>query len=733
MSTALHKHHDHHHHHHDPAPAMPKAKLNGTAAWTCPMHSEILRKQAGHCPLCGMALEPIQPVEEDFGPEFRAMFFRFWVSLALTLPLFALAMAYNLAGPLLEPFISPRIAVGLQFDLATVVVLWGGWPFFVRAGQSVFNRRLNMFSLIALGTGIAYLYSVFAAFRPEIFPASFRAPDGAVPLYFEAAAVIITFVLLGQVLELRARAKTGHAIRTLLDLAPKRARLIHDDGTEESISLDEIKVGHLLRVRPGEKIPVDGSIIEGHSIIDESMITGEPLPIEKIEGSRVTGGTLNGTGSFVMVAEHVGPQTLLARIVQMVSEAQRSRAPVQALADQVASWFVPAIIVIAIITFIAWATFGPPPKMGFAMLNAIAVLIIACPCALGLATPMSIMIGTGRGAQMGILIKNAEALQAMEKIDTLVLDKTGTLTEGRPRLARLIPAHGFDESKLLRFIASLERNSEHPLAAAITEGAEERGLGFMHVTDFHYESGKGVYGRIEGKRIAIGNRALLSALNVELGSLLQQSANLRADGTTVMFIAFDNRAAGLVIVTDPLKKNTTEILAELRSEGLRTVMLTGDSRITAEAVAQKIGIKNVMAEVQPDQKAAIIRKIQDSGRHVAMAGDGINDAPALARADVGIAMGNGTDVALETAPITLIKGDLRGILRARRLARAVMRNVRQNLFFAFVFNALAVPLAAGVLYPFCGLLLNPMIAAAAMSLSSALVVTNALRLQVIKI
>jgi Cu+-exporting ATPase len=625
--------------------------------------------------------------------------------------------------------LSPRAAAGVQLALATPAVLWGGWPFFQRGWDSLRNRSLNMFTLIALGTGVAYLYSVAAAVMPGIFPASFRGPDGGVPLYFEAASVITALVLLGQVLELRARSQTGGAIRALLDLAPKQARLLREDGSEADVPLEAIMPGNRLRVRPGEKVPVDGMVLDGRSSIDESMITGEPLPVEKSPGDNVTGATVNTTGSFVMRAERVGSDTVLARIVHMVVEAQRSRAPIQKLADKVSGWFVPAVVLVAIASFAGWSIFSPPPAMGFGLLNAVAVLIIACPCALGLATPMSIMVGTGRGAHAGVLVRNAEALEAMERVDTLVVDKTGTLTEGRPRLVGVVPVGGVAENELLRLAASLERASEHPLAAAIVDGAEERGFVLTTATDFASETGRGVTGTVEGKRVAVGNSALFAALGIDPGELTERAEALRRDAQGVMMIAVEGNAAGLVAVADPVKENARAALAKLREDGIRIVMLTGDSRTTADAVARQLGIDEVFAEVLPDQKAAAVKRLQDEGRFVGMAGDGINDAPALAQAQVGIAMGTGTDVAMDSAAVTLVKGDLQGIARARHLSRAVMRNIRQNLFFAFVFNALAVPIAAGVLYPFTGLLLNPMIASAAMSLSSVTVVTNALRLR----
>ncbi len=653
---------------------------------------------------------------------------RFWFGVALSLPLAALVMGEHFVEHML---LTPRAMVWLQLVLATPVVLWGGWPFFARGWASLVNRRLNMFTLIALGTGVAYVYSLVAALLPGIFPASFRLPDGTVPVYFEPAAVIVTLVLLGQVLELRARAQTGGAIRALLDLAPKTARLVRDDGAEADIALDEVVPGNRLRVRPGEKVPVDGVVLEGRSAVDESMITGEPIPSEKSPGDKVTGATVNGTGSFVMRAERVGSDTLLARIVQMVAEAQRSRAPIQALADTVSGWFVPAVVAVAALSFVVWSIWGPPPAMGFGLVNAVAVLIIACPCALGLATPISIMVGTGRGARAGVLVKNAEALELMEKIDTLVVDKTGTLTEGRPRLVGVTATAGIDETELLRLVASLERASEHPLAAAIVKGAEERGVDLVAVADFASETGKGVVGLVDGRRVAAGNLALLASLGIDPEGLPDRADALRRDGQGVMLVAVDGRAAGLVAVADPIKDSAAGALNALHDEHIRVVMLTGDSRTTAQAVGRRLGIDEVVAEVLPDQKAATVKKFQDQGQFVAMAGDGINDAPALAQAQVGIAMGTGADVAMESAGVTLVKGDLQGIVRARRLSRAVMRNIRQNLFFAFVFNASAIPIAAGALYPAFGLLLNPMIASAAMSLSSVLVIGNALRLRTV--
>jgi Cu+-exporting ATPase len=703
----------------------------GGGLWTCPMHPEIQRPGPGSCPICGMALEPMSPAADTgVNPELRDMTRRFWVCVALSAPLVALAMGTHFAVPGL---LGPRSAVWLQLVLATPAVLWGGWPFFQRGWASIVSRRLNMFTLIALGTGVAYAYSLVAALAPGLFPPSFRTPEGEVPVYFEPAAVIVTLVLLGQVLELRARAQTGGAIRALLDLAPQRARLVRDDDSETEIALGQVLPGARLRVRPGEKVPVDGIVIEGQSAVDESMITGEPVPVEKTTGDKVTGATVNTTGTFVMRAERVGSDTLLARIVQMVSEAQRSRAPIQALADTVSSWFVPGVLVAALVTFVVWSLAGPPPAMGFALLNAVAVLIIACPCALGLATPMSIMVGTGRGARAGVLAKNAEALEVMEKVDTLVVDKTGTLTEGKPRLVGVVATGALGERELLQLAASLERGSEHPLAAAIVKGADERGLKLGTPVGFTSQTGRGVVGMVDGRQVAIGNRVLFLSLGIDLGELAARAEELRKDSQGVMLIAIDNAAAGLLVVADPVRESAFTAVQTLRGEGLRVVMLTGDSRSTAEAVARKLGLDDIAAEVLPDQKTAVVRELQDKGRVVAMAGDGINDAPALAQAQVGIAMGTGTDVAIESAAVTLVKGDLQGIVRARRLSRAVMRNIRQNLFFAFIFNGLAIPIAAGILYPAFGLLLSPMIASAAMSASSVLVIGNALRLRTVRL
>jgi P-type Cu+ transporter len=700
------------------------------AEWTCPMHPEIVRDGPGSCPICGMALEPMTPVAgEAENPELADMSRRFWVSAPLSAPLLAMAMAEHIGPHWTHAALGYRLAIWVQLMLASPVVLWGGAPFFRRGWESIRNRSLNMFTLIALGTGVAYLYSLVAAIVPGVFPATFRTPAGGVPVYFEAAAVIVTLVLLGQVLELRARSQTSSAIRALLDLAPKRARLLKDDGGEEDVPLESVMPGQALRVRPGEKVPVDGAVIEGRSAIDESMMTGEPLPVEKVPGDRLIGGTVNTTGSLVMRAERVGRDTLLAQIVAMVAAAQRSRAPIQKLADTVSGWFVPAVVAVAAAAFVAWSLFGPPPAMGFALLNAVAVLIIACPCALGLATPMSIMVGTGRGARLGVLVKNAEALELLEKVDTLVVDKTGTLTEGKPRLVSVVAPGAIAEDEMLRLAAGLEQASEHPLAGAIVAGARERGLVLAAPSDFRSETGKGAHGLVDGRRVSVGNAVLMAAFGIDAAALTERADEMRRQGEGVMLVAIDGRPAGLLAVADPIKPGAAEVLAALRAESIRVVMLTGDSRFTARAVADRLGIGEVEAEVLPADKAAVIQRLQQEGRFVAMAGDGVNDAPALAQAQVGIAMGTGTDVAIESAAVTLIKGDLHGILRARRLSRATMRNIRQNLLFAFLFNALAVPIAAGAFYPLFGLLLNPMIASAAMSLSSVTVIGNALRLR----
>jgi Cu+-exporting ATPase len=703
------------------------------ALWTCPMHPEIVREGPGSCPICGMALEPMTPASGDArNPELADMSRRFWVGAVLSAPLLVMAMAEHIIAGW-HSALTTRTAIWVQLALATPVVLWCGAPFFRRGWQSLVNRHLNMFTLIALGTGVAYLYSLVATVLPGIFPPSFRGPEGGVPVYYEAASVIVTLVLLGQVLELRARSQTSSAIRALLDLAPKRARLVEPDGGERDVDLATVQPGQLLRVRPGEKVPVDGVVVEGNSAVDESMISGEPLPVEKAPGDKVTGATVNTTGGFVMRAERVGSDTLLAQIVAMVAAAQRSRAPIQKLADTVAGWFVPAVVLAAAVSFIVWAIFGPAPAMGFALLNAVAVLIIACPCALGLATPMSIMVGTGRGAMLGVLVRNAEALELLEKIDTLVVDKTGTLTEGRPTLVGVEALGALPENEVLRLAASVERASEHPLAAAIVAGAEKRGLALAAPGAFRSETGKGAVGTVDGRRVAIGNAALMAELGVDASALVERAEARRREGQGVMLVALDDKPAGLLAVADPIKESTQEALAALRAEGIRLVMLTGDSRATAEAVARQLGIDAVFAEVLPDQKAAAIRLLQERGAFVAMAGDGINDAPALAQAQIGIAMGTGADIAMESAGVTLVRGDLRGIVRARRLSRATMCNIRQNLFFAFAFNALAVPIAAGLFYPLFGLLLNPMIASAAMSLSSVTVIGNALRLRSIRV
>ena len=707
-----------------------QASVTPGQKYTCPMHPEIVRDAPGSCPICGMALEPVTvSLADEENPELVDMNRRFWVCLLLTIPVFALGMSDLIPGQPLQHSIGQSTLNWVQLTLATPVVLWGGWPFFVRAWQSIVNRSLNMFTLIGLGVAVSYVFSVIAVVAPQLFPPSFRGHGGAVPVYFEAAAVITTLVLLGQVLELRARSQTGNAIRALLGLAPKTARRINADGREEDVPLEHVHVGDRLRVRPGEKVPVDGVLLEGSSAIDESMVTGESIPVEKSEGQRVIGGTVNGRGAFVMQAERVGSETLLSQIVQMVAEAQRSRAPIQKLADVVSSYFVPAVVAIAVLTFIVWSLFGPEPRMAFGLVNAVAVLIIACPCALGLATPMSIMVATGKGAQSGVLFKNAEAIEVLRKVDTLVVDKTGTLTEGKPKLVSVITAAGVDEATLLRLAASLERSSEHPLAAAIVAGAEERGVHLIEAVAFDSITGKGVRGKVEGRTVLLGNLALLEQFNVDPREMMLKAEELRRDGQTVMFVVVDGRPAGILGVADPIKTTTSEAIKQLHGEGMRIVMLTGDSRTTAEAVARKLDIDEVAAEVLPNEKADVVKRFQSEGRVVAMAGDGINDAPALAQADVGIAMGTGTDVAMMSAEVTLVKGDLRGIARARILSRATMSNIKQNLFFAFVYNSLGVPIAAGILYPFFGLLLSPMIAAAAMSFSSVSVIANALRLR----
>ncbi len=706
-------------------PAPPAAP---GAMYTCPMHPEVRQDHPGDCPICGMALEPVTvSTEAQDNPELTDMTRRLWLAVAFTLPVLVLAMGAMVPG---IAGLLPHGATGrwLELAFATPVVLWSGWPFFVRGWRSVRTWNLNMFTLIGLGVGVAYVYSLVATLAPDLFPDSFRDARGRVAVYFEAAAAIVTLVLLGQVMELRARSSTNAAIKALLGLAPKTARRIETDGSERDVPLEQVQIGDRLRVRPGEKVPVDGVVREGHSAVDESMISGEPIPIEKAAGDSVIGATVNGTGSLVIEARRVGSDTLLAQIVQMVAEASRSRAPIQNLVDVVAAYFVQAVVGVAILTFIIWSVLGPQPAMAYALINAVAVLIIACPCALGLATPMSIMVASGKGASLGVLFKNAEAIQTLRDVDTLVVDKTGTLTEGRPRLQDVVAADGMDEDEILRLAASLERGSEHPLAAAIVAGAEERGVVPDRYESFDSVTGQGVRGAVAGRDVALGNRALMDSLGVELGALAERAETLRGEGKTAMFLAVDGRAAGLVAVADPIKETTPAAIRALHEEGIRIVMLTGDSATTARAVAGKLGIDEVMAEVQPDQKAQKIQDLQAQGRFVAMAGDGINDAPALAQAQVGIAMGTGTDVAMESAGVTLVKGDLTGIVRAIRLSRATMTNIRQNLWFAFGYNSLGVPIAAGVLYPFFGLLLSPLIAAAAMSFSSVSVIGNALRL-----
>jgi Cu+-exporting ATPase len=700
------------------------------AIYTCPMHPEIRQVGPGSCPICGMALEPLDVTAEQ-GPnvELIDMQRRFWIGLALALPVFLLEMGGHLFGPILAPEISNWV----QLVLATPVVVWAGAPFFERAWQSILTRNLNMFTLIALGTGAAWTYSVVATLAPGVFPEAFRASDGTVAVYFEAAAVITVLVLLGQVLELRARESTGGAIRALLDLAPKTARLVETDGQEREVALDEVTIGNRLRVRPGEKVPVDAKVLEGRSAVDESMVTGESMPVTKEAGDSVIGGTLNQSGGLVIEATHIGRDTMLARIVQLVAEAQRSRAPIQRLADAVAGWFVPAVILVAVLAFAAWATWGPEPRLSYALVAAVAVLIIACPCALGLATPMSIMVGVGRGAEAGVLIKNAEALERMEKVNTLVVDKTGTLTEGKPAVTAIVPTGGFDETELLRLAASVERASEHPLAAAVVAAAEMRKIPLATATDFDAPTGKGALGTVDGKRVLIGNARLLTEQGVDVTALKNAAEDARKDGATAILIAVDGKPAGVIAISDPVKATTPAALKALRDDDIRVVMLTGDNRTTAEAIARKLGLNEIEAEVLPDQKSAVVEKLRREGRIVAMAGDGVNDAPALAAADVGIAMGSGTDVAIESAGVTLLKGDLTGIVRARRLSEAVMRNIRQNLFFAFIYNAAGVPIAAGVLYPAFGILLSPIIAAAAMSLSSVSVISNALRLRGVRL
>jgi Cu+-exporting ATPase len=696
--------------------------------YTCPMHPEIRQPGPGACPICGMALEPdIATADAGPNPELADMSRRFWIGLALTAPVFALEMGAHIFGA--HAWVDQTLSNWLQCVLATPVVLWAGWPFFVRGWRSLVTRNLNMFTLIALGTGVAYVYSVVATLAPGIFPAAFRSHGGAVSVYFEAAAVITVLVLLGQVLELRAREATSGAIRALLDLAPKSARRVKDDGGDEDVPLDAVAVGNRLRVRPGDKVPVDGEVIEGRSAIDESMVTGESMPVAKEPGANLIAGTINRSGSLVMRAAKVGRDTLIARIVQMVAAAQRSRAPIQRLADQVSGWFVPAVIAVGAIAFVAWATFGPEPRFAYGLVAAVSVLIIACPCALGLATPMSIMVAVGRGAQAGVLIRNAEALERMEKVDTLVVDKTGTLTEGKPKVTAIVAAPGFDETEVLRFAASVERASEHPLAEAIVAEAAQRKIELAPVRGFDSPTGKGAVGMVEARRVALGNAAFLTEIGIDTAPLEQEAERQRKDGATAIFCAINGKLAGVIAIADPVKATTPDAIRALKDAGIRIVMLTGDNRTTALAVAQRLGIDEVEAEVLPEHKAAVVERLRHEGRVVAMAGDGVNDAPALAAADVGIAMGTGTDVAIESAGITLIEGDLRGIVRARRLSAATMRNIRQNLFFAFAYNAAGVPIAAGVLYPVFGILLTPAVAAAAMALSSVSVVANALRLR----
>jgi Cu+-exporting ATPase len=706
------------------APPPPAA-----AEYTCPMHPEIVRGGPGFCPICGMALEPRTVAAEETNPELKDMTRRFWISAALTLPLLVFMVADMIPGRPWHALLSGRAGAWLQLALATPVVLWGGWPFFERGWVSVVNRHLNMFTLIALGTGAAYLFSLAATLVPGVFPSSFRGHGGEIALYFEPAAVIVTLVLLGQVLELRARAQTSSAIRALLGLAPRTAHRVRPDGSEEEVLLADVHPGDRLRVRPGEKVPVDGVVVEGTSAVDESMVSGEPIPVDKESGAPVTGGTVNTSGTFVMEAKRVGSDTLLAQIVRLVGEAQRSRAPIQRLADKVAAWFVPAVILVAVVAFVIWARLGPEPRLAHALVNAVAVLIIACPCALGLATPMSVMVGTGRGAQAGVLVRKAEALEHLEKVRVLMVDKTGTLTEGKPSLVTVEALGGFDQSEVLRLAASLERGSEHPLASAIVKGVEARGIALTTPSRFESLTGRGAKGVVDGRVIAVGNQKLVAEMGIQSNDTTSRIAELREQGQTVMFVMVDGRLAGILGVADTLKPTAREAVETLRREGLRVVMVTGDNAVTARAVGRSVGIEEIAADVLPEQKVEVVRGYQAKGERTAMAGDGINDAPALAQADVGIAMGSGTDVAIESADVTLVKGDLRGIVRARRLSHGTMRNIRQNLFFAFVYNSLGVPIAAGVLYPFFGILLSPMIASAAMTFSSVSVILNALRLR----
>jgi Cu+-exporting ATPase len=730
---SAHAHHDHSHHAHAAAKAKPTpAGDQGQVEYTCPMHPQVRQMGPGSCPICGMALEPLlATAEQGESPELRDMTRRFWIGTALTVPVFALEMGGHLTN--LNHLVGQQLSNWIQLVLGTPVVLWAGWPFFVRAVASVKNRSLNMFSLIALGTGAAWLYSIVGTVAPQLFPSNLRIADGAVAIYFEAAAVITVLVLLGQVLELRAREKTSGAIKALLGLAPKTAVKVHADGSDETVQVDAIQVADLLRVRPGEKVPVDGELTEGKGNVDESMVTGEPIPVGKTVGSKVTAGTLNQTGGFVMRAEKVGADTLLSQIVHMVAAAQRSRAPIQRMANQVAGWFVPVVIGVAALTFVAWMVWGPSPAFSYALITAVAVLIIACPCALGLATPMSIMVGVGRGAQHGVLIRDAEALERMEKVDTLVVDKTGTLTEGRPKVVHIEPAPGFTAESVLQKLASVERASEHPLAMAIVMDAQERKLPLLPVTDFDSPVGKGVIGTVEGQVVVSGSAKFLSEHGIDTASLTATAEAQRAKAATVIFVGVGDALAGFVAIADPIKATTSQALQALKAAGVRIVMLTGDGKTTAEAVGRELGIDEVVAEVFPEDKASVVQRLKSEGRVVAMAGDGVNDAPALAAADVGIAMGTGTDVAMESAGITLLKGDLMGIVRARTLSHATMRNIRQNLFLSFAYNVAGIPLAAGVLYPFFGLLLSPVVAAAAMALSSVSVIGNALRLRTVKV
>lgn len=735
MNHSQESHHGAHcsHHKHQPS-EVPTTVVSEEAGvvYTCPMHPQVRQKQPGNCPICGMALEP-ETISLDEGPdpELIDMTRRFWVAAVLSFPLALVVMGAHLIPGLSHEFLDSQTSKWIQMFMATPVVLWAGWPFFVRAAESVKHKSLNMFTLIALGVGVAYIYSVLLTVFPD---AAMRFAGGKMlDIYFEAASVITALVLLGQVLELKARNQARNAMRALLDLAPKMARIVRPDGKEEDVHLSHVHKGDILRVRPGEKVPVDGIVVEGHSSVDQSMVTGESVPVEKNPGDKVIGATLNGTGGFTMRAERVGNETMLAQIVDMVAKAQRSRAPIQRMADTVSGYFVPVVVLFAIVTAVIWGIWGPEPKLAYAIVNAVAVLIIACPCALGLATPMSIIAGTGRGAHAGVLIKNAEALEIMEKVDTLIIDKTGTLTEGKPKLMEVVTASGFDQNETLRLVASLEKGSEHPLASAIVKGAEERGITLAAVQDFTSITGKGVKGTIDSHSVALGNKALLLSLGIDFTPLSTSAEQLRAKGQTAMFAAIDGKPAAVISVADPIKPTTPEALKQLKAEGLRIVMLTGDSKATAEAIAKQLGIDELEAEVLPERKSEVVRQLQQQGRKVAMAGDGVNDAPALAQAQVGIAMGTGTDVAMESAGVTLVKGDLIGIVRARRLSHATMRNIRQNLFFAFIYNALGVPVAAGVLYPFFGLLLSPVIASAAMALSSVSVIVNSLRLRSVRL